>query len=94
MGLGKTLQSITFVSYLRDHLRVNGPYLVVAPLSVLSNCERVCYGVCFFCWSAWFEGMVVVVSPGGAQQVRVGLPAALVGMLSRGGGARRPSDRA
>lgn len=39
MGLGKTLQSITFVAYLRDILRVNGPYLVVVPLSVLSNCE-------------------------------------------------------
>ncbi|CAM9417402.1 unnamed protein product, partial [Choristocarpus tenellus] len=37
MGLGKTLQSITFIAYLRDELKVRGPYLVVVPLSVLSN---------------------------------------------------------
>ena len=41
-GLGKTLQSITLVAYLRDHLRVDGPYLVVVPVTVLSNCEWVC----------------------------------------------------
>ncbi|CAN0115394.1 unnamed protein product, partial [Discosporangium mesarthrocarpum] len=37
MGLGKTLQSITFMAYLRDELKVKGPYLIVVPLSVLSN---------------------------------------------------------
>ncbi|CAM9280539.1 unnamed protein product [Chrysoparadoxa australica] len=46
MGLGKTLQSISFLAYLRDELKVAGPHLIVAPLSVLSNwlseIERFC----------------------------------------------------
>ncbi|KAG5175317.1 P-loop containing nucleoside triphosphate hydrolase protein [Tribonema minus] len=37
MGLGKTLQSIAFMAYLRDTMRTPGPYLIVVPLSVLSN---------------------------------------------------------
>lgn len=37
MGLGKTLQSIGFICYLKYKLRQTGPFLVVMPLSVLSN---------------------------------------------------------
>jgi len=37
VGLGKTLQSIGFICYLRYKLRQTGPFLVVMPLSVLSN---------------------------------------------------------
>ena len=37
MGLGKTLQSFAFISYLRYAQRQTGPFLVVMPLSVLSN---------------------------------------------------------
>ena len=37
MGLGKTIQSIGYICYLRFKLRQNGPFLVVMPLSVLSN---------------------------------------------------------
>ena len=36
MGLGKTLQTIAFFAHLYEH-RVRGPYLVVAPLSTISN---------------------------------------------------------
>ncbi|KAJ8900142.1 hypothetical protein K2173_024782 [Erythroxylum novogranatense] len=34
MGLGKTLQAISFISYLKVHKMVQGPILVVCPLSV------------------------------------------------------------
>ncbi|KAK9678940.1 putative ATPase, partial [Basidiobolus ranarum] len=36
MGLGKTLQTISFFAYLRER-NVWGPFLVVAPMSTLSN---------------------------------------------------------
>ncbi|KAH8927060.1 hypothetical protein BT69DRAFT_1214373 [Atractiella rhizophila] len=36
MGLGKTLQTIAFIAYLRDR-GINGPFLVVCPLSTLGN---------------------------------------------------------
>ena len=36
MGLGKSLQTIAFLSYLKYECGITGPHLVVAPLSVLS----------------------------------------------------------
>ncbi|KAA6410036.1 MAG: hypothetical protein FRX48_06650 [Lasallia pustulata] len=36
MGLGKTIQTISFLAYLRER-GTSGPFLVVAPLSTLSN---------------------------------------------------------
>jgi len=35
--LGKTLQTISFLAYIKDVLHVSGPYIVVVPLSVLTN---------------------------------------------------------
>jgi chromodomain-helicase-DNA-binding protein 1 len=35
MGLGKTVQSVAFISYLFHALRQYGPYLVVVPLSTI-----------------------------------------------------------
>ena len=37
MGLGKTLQSISFLAALRELRGVDGPHLVICPLSVLSS---------------------------------------------------------
>ena len=37
MGLGKTIQSIALISYLIAHKQQMGPYLIVVPLSTLSN---------------------------------------------------------
>ena len=37
MGLGKTLQTISLLSYLKFERGVEGPHLVVVPLSVLSS---------------------------------------------------------
>lgn len=36
MGLGKTVQTIGFLSHLREN-GINGPFLIVVPLSTLSN---------------------------------------------------------
>jgi hypothetical protein len=40
MGLGKTLQSISLLAYLRHYQKVNGPHLVLVPLSTLGNWHR------------------------------------------------------
>eukprot|EP00951_Prasinocladus_malaysianus_P013308 scaffold100372_cov45-Prasinocladus_malaysianus.AAC.2 len=37
MGLGKTLQTIAFLAHLRYERNVDGPFLVVVPLSVMSS---------------------------------------------------------
>ncbi|KAH9409281.1 Transcription activator BRG1 [Tyrophagus putrescentiae] len=37
MGLGKTIQTIALVTYLIEKKRNNGPYLIIVPLSTLSN---------------------------------------------------------
>uniref|UniRef100_A0A4W3HVD4 SWI/SNF related, matrix associated, actin dependent regulator of chromatin, subfamily a, member 2 n=1 Tax=Callorhinchus milii TaxID=7868 RepID=A0A4W3HVD4_CALMI len=37
MGLGKTIQTIGLIAYLMEHKRLNGPYLIIVPLSTLSN---------------------------------------------------------
>ncbi|KAI9097249.1 SNF2-family ATP dependent chromatin remodeling factor snf21 [Phlyctochytrium arcticum] len=37
MGLGKTIQSISLVTYLMEKKRLNGPFLVIVPLSTITN---------------------------------------------------------
>jgi SNF2 family DNA or RNA helicase len=37
MGLGKTIQTIALISYLIEFKKNNGPYMIVVPLSTLSN---------------------------------------------------------
>uniref|UniRef100_A0A8C6L672 SWI/SNF related BAF chromatin remodeling complex subunit ATPase 2 n=1 Tax=Nothobranchius furzeri TaxID=105023 RepID=A0A8C6L672_NOTFU len=37
MGLGKTIQTIALITYLMEHKRLNGPYLIIVPLSTMSN---------------------------------------------------------
>ncbi len=37
MGLGKTVQSLCFLAYLQRHLRVRGPFLIVAPLATIGH---------------------------------------------------------
>lgn len=39
-GLGKTLQTISFLGYLKFHQGINGPHLIVVPKSTLQNWER------------------------------------------------------
>ncbi|KAG4093180.1 SNF2 family N-terminal domain-containing protein [Neocallimastix lanati (nom. inval.)] len=40
MGLGKTVQSISFLNRIYNEYNVRGPFLVIAPLSTISNWER------------------------------------------------------
>lgn len=37
MGLGKTIQTIALITYLMEKKKNNGPFLVIVPLSTLSN---------------------------------------------------------
>ncbi|EIM23270.1 hypothetical protein E3Q22_00227 [Wallemia mellicola] len=37
MGLGKTIQTISLVTFLIERKRQNGPYLIIVPLSTLTN---------------------------------------------------------
>ncbi|KAG1150914.1 hypothetical protein G6F37_004421 [Rhizopus arrhizus] len=37
MGLGKTIQTIALISYIIEIKKTNGPFLIIAPLSTLSN---------------------------------------------------------
>lgn len=37
MGLGKTIQTISLITYLIEHKRQHGPFLVIVPLSTLTN---------------------------------------------------------
>lgn len=40
MGLGKTLQSISILGYLRHHKKINGPHIVLVPLTTIDNWMR------------------------------------------------------
>lgn len=39
-GLGKTLQTISFLGYLKFHLGITGPHLIIVPKSTLDNWSR------------------------------------------------------
>lgn len=38
MGLGKTIQTIALITYLMEYKRLNGPYLIIVPLSSVLIC--------------------------------------------------------
>ena len=40
MGLGKTIQTIALLAYLVQFKKIDGPYLIVCPNSVVSNWKR------------------------------------------------------
>lgn len=37
MGLGKTIQAISLVAHLMEHKNQNGPFLIIVPLSTITN---------------------------------------------------------
>ncbi|XP_051987148.1 chromodomain-helicase-DNA-binding protein 1-like [Xyrauchen texanus] len=55
MGLGKTCQTISLLAYARGCLKINGPFLVLCPLSVLENwtqeLERFCPSLSVICYT-------------------------------------------
>lgn len=40
MGLGKTIQAMAFLAYLKDKKKLKGKYIVIAPLSTVGNWKR------------------------------------------------------
>uniref|UniRef100_A0A671Q6W8 Helicase ATP-binding domain-containing protein n=1 Tax=Sinocyclocheilus anshuiensis TaxID=1608454 RepID=A0A671Q6W8_9TELE len=38
MGLGKTIQTIALITYLMENKRLNGPYVIIVPLSSVAAC--------------------------------------------------------
>ena len=62
MGLGKTIQTISLITYLMEHKKVNGPFLVIVPLSTLSNWVNE--------FARWAPSVINVVYKGDPQQRR------------------------
>ncbi|KAF7367428.1 Chromatin structure-remodeling complex subunit snf21 [Mycena sanguinolenta] len=62
MGLGKTIQTISLITFLIEAKRLNGPYLVIVPLSTMTN------------WSGefakWAPSLKVVAYKGNPAQRR------------------------
>jgi SWI/SNF-related matrix-associated actin-dependent regulator of chromatin subfamily A member 5 len=40
MGLGKSVQTISFIAYLKETKNISGPHLVIAPKSTISSWVR------------------------------------------------------
>jgi hypothetical protein len=40
MGLGKTIQTIALITYLMERKKVNGPFLIIVPLSYVLLCNK------------------------------------------------------
>jgi SWI/SNF-related matrix-associated actin-dependent regulator of chromatin subfamily A protein 2/4 len=49
MGLGKTIQTIALITYLMERKKVNGPFLIIVPLSyvLLYNKCKACTHLMF-----------------------------------------------
>ncbi|XP_061347775.1 protein CHROMATIN REMODELING 5-like [Gastrolobium bilobum] len=56
MGLGKTVQSVSMLGFLQNAQQINGPFLVVVPLSTLSNWAKE--------FRKWLPDMNVIVYVG------------------------------
>lgn len=53
MGLGKTLQSISVLAYLREDRGINGPHIVIVPKSTVSGSLRFHFCSHNFWWANW-----------------------------------------
>ncbi|KAF2861890.1 hypothetical protein K470DRAFT_191436, partial [Piedraia hortae CBS 480.64] len=73
MGLGKTIQTISLITYLIEKKRQNGPFLVIVPLSTLTNWNNE-----FEKWAPTVQRMVYKGPPNQrkaqAQQIRYNGP--------------------
>lgn len=49
MGLGKTIQTIALFCYLIENKKTNGPFLVIVPLSTMSN------------WQLEFDKLILIL---------------------------------
>lgn len=62
MGLGKTIQTISLITYLMEKKKVNGPFLIIVPLSTLSNWVNE--------FARWAPSVINVVYKGDPNQRR------------------------
>lgn len=46
MGLGKTIQTISLVTFLIESKKINGPFLIIVPLSLVAPRSYVCPPIC------------------------------------------------
>ena len=71
MGLGKTIQTISLITYLIERKRQNGPFLVIVPLSTLTN-----WNLEFEKWAPSVQRIVYKGPPGDRKrlqdEIRVG----------------------
>lgn len=63
MGLGKTIQTISFLSYLFHQHQLYGPFLLVVPLSTLTSWQRE--------FDTWAPDMNVVVYLGDVMSRKI-----------------------
>ncbi|GAB6025093.1 putative global transcription activator SNF2L2, variant 3 [Chamberlinius hualienensis] len=63
MGLGKTIQTIGLITYLMEKKKINGPYLIIVPLSTLSNWQLE--------FEKWSPSVVVIAYKGSPNTRRV-----------------------
>uniref|UniRef100_A0A673NBQ0 Transcription activator BRG1 n=1 Tax=Sinocyclocheilus rhinocerous TaxID=307959 RepID=A0A673NBQ0_9TELE len=66
MGLGKTIQTIALITYLMEYKRLNGPFLIIVPLSTLSNWV--------YEFDKWAPSVVIVSYKGSPAARRAFLP--------------------
>ncbi|RNA10217.1 putative global transcription activator SNF2L2 isoform X1, partial [Brachionus plicatilis] len=71
MGLGKTIQTISLITYLMEKKKVNGPFLIIVPLSTLSNWVNE--------FARWAPSVISVVYKGDPNQRK-----AISGLLKTG----------
>ncbi|KAG9077950.1 hypothetical protein FRC06_008619, partial [Ceratobasidium sp. 370] len=70
MGLGKTIQTISLISFLVERKKLHGPYLVVVPLSTLTN-----WTLEFSKWAPSIATVVYKGSPAVRRQLQLNLRA-------------------
>ena len=64
MGLGKTIQTIALITYLMEKKKNMGPYLIIVPLSTLSNWQLEA--------QKWAPSMITVAYKGSPAHRRSG----------------------
>ncbi|KAF9602385.1 hypothetical protein IFM89_027210, partial [Coptis chinensis] len=64
MGLGKTVHSVSMLGFLQNAQQIHGPFLVVVPLSTLSNWEKE--------FKKWLPDLNVIVYIGNRASREVG----------------------
>ncbi|TGZ75143.1 hypothetical protein CRM22_000544 [Opisthorchis felineus] len=76
MGLGKTIQTIALITHLMEKKRVNGPFLIIVPLSVMSN-----WAMEFDRWAPSVKKILYKGSPQARRLLQVQLKASKINVL-------------